>query len=142
MYVIYRLQCPFNCFYEGQTKRRLQDYGITKMQFLQETKIILLQCMHYASFHDSNPSTLKIIGTFWLMFYEYCEFTHTTLFTTAASESLCLAALSGSWCVSITLLHKNVYHFIIVDKKKKNGKMMAFKFTHVMRLKSNLFLLR
>lgn len=38
-HVIYRLQCPCDCFYVGQTKRRLQDYGITNMQFVLDTKI-------------------------------------------------------------------------------------------------------
>ncbi len=61
-YVIYRLQCPCNCFYVGQTKRRLQDKLWDHKNAIRTRNKDYPMAVHYASVHDSNPSTLRIIG--------------------------------------------------------------------------------
>ncbi len=61
-YVIYRLQCPCSCFYVGQTKRRLQDRLWEHKKTIRTRNKDYPVAVHYASVHDSNPSTLKTIG--------------------------------------------------------------------------------
>ncbi len=61
-YAIYRLQCPCNCFYVGQTKRRLQDRLWDHKNAILTRNKDYPMAVHYASVHDSNPSTLRIIG--------------------------------------------------------------------------------